>query len=186
MRVSAVCLIFLVAALAQGAEIYRRADRGQGVEFSDKPDPSAERVILREPVVVPIPGYPPSAPSAQQTRPAVKLNAASAYNELKVLEPADDATVRANDGTIAVQVLLSPPLQVELGHVLLLRFDGVEMPASNGGTSFSLIDVPRGTHELQAVVIASDGSPVMASAVSRFHLHRQTIEPRRPPKGAKP
>lgn len=186
MRLINMVVLLLVAMTLPAAEIYRRADRGQGIEFSDKPDPAAERVILRDPVVVPIPGYPTPAPTEQPARPAVKMKPGAAYTQLQILTPADDATVRANDGVVPVQVLLIPPLQTALGHKLLLRMDDATVSGPGESTNFNLTDVPRGTHQLQAQVLATDGSEVMASTVSRFHLHRQTVEQARPPKGAQP
>lgn len=179
-------LLLLVAMTLPAAEIYRRADRGQGVEFSDQPDPAAERVILRDPVVLPIPGYPAPEPTERPLRPAVKMKPGEMYTQLQILVPADDGTVRANDGVVQVQVLLIPPLQTALGHKLVLRLDNAAVSKPGESTDFNLTDVSRGTHQLQAQVLASDGSEVMASGVSRFHLHRHAIEQVRPPKGAQP
>ena len=186
MRDAAFLLLLAVTAPVLAADIYRRPDRGAGVEFSDQPDPAAERIILREPVVVPLPGYPEPSTTAQTQRSATKLSAGKAYAQFRVLEPADDAVVRTDDGTVVVQVLLIPPLQVALGHALSLSLDGNPLQAAEGQGSFTLTEVAPGTHQLQATVSASDGSPLLTSPVSRFHVLRHTIRPQKSPPGTKP
>lgn len=186
MRHMVFLVVVLTAAQALAADIYRRPDRGEGVEFSDQPDPAAERVILSEPIVIPTPGEPAPASESSPARTARKLHPAAAYTQLQVLAPADEATVHANDGTVAVQVLLIPPLQLALGHTLSLSIDGNQQPSADGQTSFILTEVPPGTHQLQATVSASDGSQLLASPISRFYLRRHNIKPAKIPPGAKP
>lgn len=183
MRNAVFLIAMLLTAQALAADIYRRPDRGEGVEFSDQADPVAERVILQEPIVIPTPG--PSEPAPPAPRAAVKLRPAAAYTQLQVLDPADNATVHANEGTVVVQVLLIPPLQLALGHTLSLSLDGRQLPSADGQTRFILNEVSPGAHQLQATVSASDGSQLLASPSSLFYLRRHNIKPAKHPKGVK-
>ena len=185
MRNAVFLIAMLLAAQALAADIYRRPDRGEGVEFSDQADPVAERVILQEPIVIPTPGASAPEPAPPAPRAAVKLRPAAAYTQLQVLDPADNATVHANDGTVVIQVLLIPPLQQALGHTLSLSLDGSQLPSADGQTSFTVNEVPPGAHQLQATVSASDGSQLLASPSSRFYLRRHNIKPAKHPKGKK-
>ena len=143
-------------------------------------------MILSDPVVVPLPAPQNTSNALGSERTAVKLPAPAPYGSVQIQSPADDATVRANDGTVVVQVALEPPLNLDLGHRLRVRLDGNDQPELSEGSTITLQNLPRGTHTLQVLVVERNGKLLLASPVSRFHLHREVIERPGSPKAANP
>ncbi|NOX49938.1 MAG: DUF4124 domain-containing protein [Gammaproteobacteria bacterium] len=100
------------------------------------------------------------------------------YEHLRILSPTNDEAVRANAGDLTVQFYLYPDLQVERGHQVELLLDGKIYATSKGG-SISLLNVDRGTHQLQIQVVDGNGTALMDSSSINFHLLRRAIQNRR-------
>jgi hypothetical protein len=173
-------LLLMGPCLASAREIYRQVDRGDGVEFSDRATPRAEKITVTAPSTVP--GG--DAASLSSTRPAIPLSPLGlTYSSLKVTEPPDDGTLRDNTGLVSVSVEVLPFLQVEQGHRLLVTLDGQAATAPGVTAVFQLDNVDRGTHRLQAVVLDQSGRTLKSSPPVSFHLHRQfVVRPKPQPK----
>lgn len=172
-------MLLLVFAQVTAAEVYRQPDRGDGVEFSDQDAHTAERVTVPPPQTFSTP-HPVNAPTPEasvRSTPDRPLG----YLSVIVAEPANEATVRDNNGEVEVSLELTPPLQVRFAHRVQLKLDGSPHGAPGHERHFVLSGVDRGTHTLQAVVLAADGKPVWISPISVFHLHRKIIPRRKPP-----
>lgn len=178
MRKRYLLMAFLVlgAPLAWAVDVYRHeTGAGGAVEFSDKPRSGAEKLEIR----VPARTAPPPASTAGQAAPVAPAAPAAdqpqAYQSLEIQQPANDDTLRDNEGNVTVVLQLAPPLQPEFGHSLVLMMDGRPVEAPGLNTSFQLRNVDRGSHLLQAFVLDAVGKTVFASAKSTFHLHRQIV-----------
>jgi hypothetical protein len=106
-------------------------------------------------------------PTSTSSSKAPKSNAA--YQSLEIANPAADETFQNPEGPINAQVTLQPALKS--GDTLQLLLDG-QLVDSGSSTSFSLPDVERGTHVLQARIIGSNGATVMASSSVTFHVQK--------------
>ena len=93
------------------------------------------------------------------------------YAEIRISSPADDASIRDNAGNVKVDVKLSPELRT--GDKVELKLDGQSI---GGGkkTAFTLTDMDRGSHSLQALVKNSAGKVVARSASITFTLQRRS------------
>lgn len=163
-------LIFLALLWAPhlSAEIYRWTDDAGNVVFSDTPRPGAEVVELSEPTIVPA-ITPPADPGNAQARAVARP-----YETLEIARPAHEATLR-NTRMVNVAIALSPRLQTQFGHRLQLRFDGQIVAPAATRTAFTLTDVERGAHSLQAEIVTADGNVLEQSPVSQFFLHQASV-----------
>jgi len=164
---------FLIGAVfvlgAAAAPVYKWVDEDGNVVYSDRPQPGAEQLEDPQVQTVPAPPLPPQRPEPPAPPQARE------YRSIAIASPEDDATLRDNTGNVQVQVTLRPPLQVNFGHSLQLYLDGQPHGEPGRATSFTLANVPRGTHTLRAAVLDEDGREVAGSAASVFHLHRTFI-----------
>ncbi len=162
--------------LAANAAIYRWVDSDGSLHFSDqKPNrPDVEEVMVEPPNVMsddkrPAPAQAkPTAPAAAAT-PAVKVP--PRYRSLTINSPANDAAVRANDGTVTVSCTLVPALGTVAGHEIQVIVDGRKISGlkSCGTTLTQLI---RGTHSVQVQVVDSLGKVLISSPTHSFHVLR--------------
>ena len=93
------------------------------------------------------------------------------YDTISIVAPKQDATVYDNQGTVDVSVEASPALRSDRGDHIALLLDG-KVVASGADARHRLTDVDRGTHTLQAQVIAADGTLLLVSSETRFHMWR--------------
>ncbi len=91
------------------------------------------------------------------------------YEAVRIVAPAQDATVHDNQGNVEVAVEVMPALRAAAGDRIVLLLDG-RIAASGAKARFRLTGVDRGTHTLQAQVTAADGAVLLASAETAFHL----------------
>ncbi|MGD8308398.1 MAG: DUF4124 domain-containing protein [Chromatiales bacterium] len=166
MKIAWLVLALLVPPAA-GAEIYRIVDEDGNVVYSDTPAPSAERVRL--------PGLSTYAPpeyktAGEEPAGAEAESAAAAEYAVSIVRPEPDASVRADGGTLDVELDVSPPPGGS-GDVVMYRLDD-EAPRSTTRTTFSLEDVSRGPHTLTVWIADSGGNPLSDRRSVRFGLLR--------------
>lgn len=94
-----------------------------------------------------------------------------AYTSLVITQPAAEETIHDNTGTLAVELALSPALQIEQGHRIKLLLDGTAMPVT-GTTSLTLTEIDRGAHTLQAAVEDQSGAVLIVSEPVSFYMWR--------------
>ncbi len=177
MRATLTLLLMLALPALQAAEAWRYRDAQGNVEYSDTPRPGAERIVLPEPMTVPsrVPALREAPPRVARGSSADVATAnAVAYTAIAITDPADDDTLRDNGGNLIVTVSVQPPLQQEFGHRMQLLLDGA-VYATEAANNFALVELDRGTHTVQAMVIGVDDAPLAISEPVRFHLHRTSV-----------
>lgn len=161
----------------QATEAWRSVDAQGNVEYSDTPRPGAQRIELPAPRTVParIPARAaePSDAATEAHAREVPRNAV-AYREIAITDPENDGTLSDNSGNLFVSIHLEPALQKQFGHRVELLLDGV-VYATDAVSNFTLTEIERGTHTLQAVVLGIDEAPLATSAPVTFHLHRASV-----------
>ncbi|MDH1054277.1 DUF4124 domain-containing protein [Aquipseudomonas alcaligenes] len=165
-------LLCLACTIAQ-AGVYTYIDAEGNRVFTDQPPSGqAERIELA----------PSNAMQPQQTPPpAVPYYPAArvepAYAILRILVPEPDATIRDPAGSLIVTITSEPGLHS--GHRFRLIMDG--QPVGEPGTSpvFPLQNIDRGTHQLSAEVIDSQGRIVERTPAQPFHMKRITLAEKR-------
>lgn len=94
------------------------------------------------------------------------------YTAMSIVQPVDSATIHNNEGTLEVALAVSPILQIENDHRIRMFLDGEIVAEARPTAQFSLIDIERGTHILQAAVIDKSGQPLITSAPITFYMWR--------------
>jgi len=166
-------LVFLMtAANAAEKRIYKTVDADGNTVFTDLPPKEGHREVLT--LVKPnafvseeaIPGFQNDRPSASGVEQG---GDPMLYRTLRIVSPANNKSIRGNDGSVQVGVDVDPGLIN--GHKLRLLLDGVRY-LEGASTSFTLNNIDRGEHTLQADIVHASGQGMQSSEPSIFHLQR--------------
>ena len=181
MRPIHACLL-LALALPTSAEIYRYTDaRGNPVYTNQPPQGVASESVQLGPINTVASPAPAASPDTAQTG----TQAPATYSIFEVTGVADGSTLRANDGDFAVVISLQPILHDD--HQLQLLLDGQPLAPPGRQTRFTLANIDRGEHQLQAVVFHEDKELQRSAGVSftvqRVHIGSPAL-PRPQPRPA--
>ncbi|MCK8515269.1 DUF4124 domain-containing protein [Methylonatrum kenyense] len=157
----------LAVTLSTGATIYRYVDQDGNVSFSDQPSEGAERIEIEGSSTY---TSPPRSPRRERPEQPIEEEAAPGYELVQILSPADQGTVRDNEGRVTVRAETRPPLRD--GHTLALLLNGDAHGEPQRGYSFELTDIHRGEHTVQLVVVDADGQAVAESTPHVFYMHQ--------------
>ncbi len=165
-------VIAVAYAATAAADVYRSKDADGNVIYSDEAGPGAEKVEARDPTILPAEPL-PSRTSASKT-PNPKQSA-KPYESVSITRPANEQTIRDNVANINVAISVRPPLQVGFGHRLQLLFDGQGVGPPGRKLSFTLPNVDRGAHTLEAVVLDPNGPVKARSPITTFFVHKHSV-----------
>ncbi len=174
MRLLTCLIVVFLAPATAPADIYRSVDENGNIVFSDTPSEGAEKIDVEEAQTVESPRTKPFKYEPPESEPAPP------YKQVAIISPENDKSVRANSGDISVKIAVNPALR--LNHQLEVLMDGNQV-ASGRAMSVDLENVARGTHTLQARVIARNGKTIMSSEPVTFHLLRHSVQHPNPPAG---
>ena len=181
MRTWWLSLIALTLALAAGTAsavtVWRWVDQNGVIHYSDRPVEGAERIELSSAQTFSAPSG--GASESAQPSAADSANApdrqTSPYRRFEVLSPAQQETLWNIGGTgLAVRVELEPPLQP--GHRLDVYIDGARRNLASTQTQFTVPEVYRGVHTLQAVIVDSSGTELVRSLAVTFMVQQTSIQ----------
>lgn len=162
-------LCSLVPVMTLG-DIYKYVNPEGKVEYSDQPRKGAEEIKT-----IPLQTYsPPPFLKKMETTDKTKPKAMVSHR-LSILAPQDDATVRENTGKVEVALQVEPPLEADSDYMLQLLLDGQSVGKAKTNLKYTLANVDRGTHTLQAKLLDRAGTPVAHSEIITFHLRRMSI-----------
>jgi len=166
-----IVLFVLWATAAASAEVWRWVDDDGVVHFSDTPRAGAERIDISESRqstgariyrdTAP-PGADGEAPAEEQ---------AFKYDSLTISSPGAEETLWNIEGTVTVSLSLSPGLQT--GHRVRVYHNGESQMVNS--TSFTLDEVWRGTHNIQAEVLDETGRLMIRSQPNRFYVQQNSV-----------
>ena len=148
----------LVPVLATG-QVYKWVDSNGKIHYSDRP------VAGAKPSAVPVQKAPPP-----QDKPSPGQATPGPYARLEIVAPEDNVTVRDADGNVQVGLVLEPALME--GHRLQILTDGAPASGDIPGTQLRISGLSLGSHQLQAQIIDSSGTPIASTSVVHFHLLR--------------
>jgi hypothetical protein len=167
-----IAILSLAVAGAVLADAYRWVDESGVVQYSDRPHPGAERIILST-----SPGQPPRPRVAnpvptQAAEPVAEAEAKKPdYESIDITSPGPEETLWNIGGNLSVAVSLQPSLQE--GDQVRVHIDGT--PQTVSGTSFVLPEIVRGVHNIQVEVIDQAGQLRIRSANNRFYVQQTSI-----------
>ncbi|WP_325437902.1 DUF4124 domain-containing protein [Pseudomonas nitroreducens] len=157
--------LLLAAALPASAQIYKYTDANGKTVFTNQPPTNVDA----KPVELP-----PTNTVGPQT-PIVPVDgggqsqATGAYAILALSNLPDDESLRQNNGTFMVNVVVQPALAPD--HQLQLLLDGQPYGAPTSSTSIGLQNIDRGDHTL-AVQVLQGSRVIQASSPVSFTLQR--------------
>ncbi len=176
MRVALFTLMSIVSAAAISATVYKWVDENGVTHYSDQPHENAEKVQVTQPQT-----YKAPRAQARAARPpqSTQERASNGYDTCAVVSPANDETL-PNTFSVTTSVQVNPVPHD--GDQLVVLFDGKPLPNfPAAGGSFTIADIDRGTHTLQALVRGADGNVLCQSPnVSFTVLQPSLLNPANP------
>lgn len=180
-------VLLLLFSPATLANIYKWVDQHGTVHFSDQPQPGASLVPVDPKTLNDSPAATASEPAAAasdntrqvpnqaEANPADKHPPVPAtYKTLEIITPANQGTIRDNNGTIEIKVNVEPKLNE--GDSLQVLLDGNPYGDKNNTTSLSITNVDRGEHKLAVQLEDKNGTVLKTSSTITIFLHRAFIK----------
>jgi len=168
--------LLLILPLCAQAVVYKSIDRQGHVIFSDTPQRGSKPVKIQTPQTYTPPPSPLATttptPTSQQDEQAV---GPFKYHTFAISFPIQNDTLRDNSGNMTVNINLVPPLRS--GDKVQLEMNGKKLGFPQATTVFSLTNVDRGTHNIQAKIIDKNGKAIGKSGAVIFHMHQARITP---------
>lgn len=157
--------LLLILPVMAYAAVYKWTDEKGNVHFSDTPHQGAKKIEVPKaqtftPVNIPSPIKP------QQNTPQQQQS----YKAVQITQPEDEATIRNNNGYVAVSVRVDPGLFE--GDLLQLYFDGTPVGKPQTSTVFVLNNIYRGEHNISVAIIGANGKQIMKSESVTIFMHR--------------
>ena len=153
------CLIvlsFLVQATFAG--VYKWTDAEGRVHYSDRPVSGAE---VQE-IALPAPSPPEQGEGDEdggEDAQDVEDAASAIYDELAIVSPEEDQTVRSDNGSLDLSLVIRPPLQGD--HTIRIEIDGAPITGTVEGTQLSVSGVPYGSHRIQVTIVDDQDQPFL-------------------------
>ncbi len=160
---------------ATAAPAWTWVDSSGQRHYSDRPVPGAKQVELAGAQTFDAPAR-PAAPAASDSKTPQRQTPAAkeAYTLFNIVSPTQQQTLWNIGATLPVQVALEPGLQT--GDHLDVFLDGQRKDLSETTTQFSVPDVFRGIHTIQAVIIDSSGMEVLRSLATTFMVQQTSVQ----------
>lgn len=171
------CLILLsliYAASSFGATVWTWVDENGQRHFSDRPVEGATQIELPDAQSFSRPPVSTSRSTApRQSTTSSTQSATRPYSVFTIVSPSQQQTLWNIQSTLDVQVELEPSLQP--GHSLDVFLDGERIPLNATSSQFTVPEVHRGLHTLQAVIVDSSGAEVLRSLAVTFMVQQTSI-----------
>lgn len=170
MRILIFLFVLPLALPCNAKDIYKSTADDGIVIYSDTYKEGAERIRLQGGM----PGRPVKAETAT-TKTSETSDSATAvgYESFEIAQPENEETIRSNEGTVTVGLNLKPALSS--GHLIQIYLNGTKLASDLTSTQFTLNELNRGTHSLQAKVVDAEGKLQISTQVINFHLRKASI-----------
>ncbi len=162
-------------ALADAQTVWKWVDEQGVTHYSDRPTPGATKMELS----VGGTGATESPPPAPLPSPRESSRSGPPYTTIAITTPSQGESIVNTGGAVQVSVQLEPYLRPE--HNLHVYLDGQRIEGSPNATSYSLSEVPRGEHTVEAVVTDRRGARLQSSGRVTFYVRQTSIA--NPPTG---
>ena len=178
MRTALLLLALAAAGLcstASAAEVWKWVDAKGVTHYSDQPIPGAVKIEVRA-------GNVSEARSAQplsNEQSSSSQEEAGSYRTFQIVRPTNDQSIINTGGQVDVEISIAPPLRRT--HSLNLYLDGRQVTGPRNGVSYALTAVPRGTHNLTAVIADASGNTIQEAPPVTFNVRQESIA--QPPVG---
>ncbi|AQS38497.1 protein of unknown function (DUF4124) [Shewanella psychrophila] len=161
----AIPLLFFT--IAAQATVYKWVDKDGKIHYSDKPIENSEAVEFKSNTQNQIQLNTPKAPPSNDDQKSL-----TEYN-LSITSPAEEETIRNNEGKLTIMARISPDLEAK--HVLVLLMDGAVVGTPQTSPIFSLKDIDRGEHNFVIKAVAQNGKQLASTPPRKIFLHRAIV-----------
>jgi hypothetical protein len=181
MRTALLLLLALAASglsgTASSAEVWKWVDANGVTHYSDQPVPGATKIEVRAGNISEARApQPPPSDESDSGSPA----APASYVTFQIVRPTSEQTLVNTAGQVDVAISVVP--QLKATHRLNLYLDGKLVTGfPRNATSYALTEVPRGSHNVNAVITDADGNTIQESASVAFTVRQESIA--QPPVG---
>jgi hypothetical protein len=159
MRNIVLFLILFISLPLFAKDAYKWTNADGVVIYSDTYQEGAERIRIS--------GSKSSADSVVQDQTG------AGYESFEIVQPENEATVRSNDGTVAIGLSLIPALAE--GHAVKIVVDGTELKGDMKATQFTINNLNLGSHSIETRVVDEDGNVLISSNRITFNLRKASI-----------
>jgi|SRR6185369_12493883 len=177
MRKCLILLFALTTSWVHAAPAWRWVDANGQVHYSDTPVPGATQIELSGAQTFGSSARQQSAAAnkpAGESTPQRSTGAAQPYRSFNIVSPKQQETLWNVGTVVSVQIELDPLLQT--GHLVDLFVDGQRLNLNTRSTDFTLENVYRGTHTVQAVIVDQSGAEVIRSLATTFMVQQSSIQ----------
>ncbi|MGI9227435.1 MAG: DUF4124 domain-containing protein [Gammaproteobacteria bacterium] len=174
-------LAFIIIALCVSnahARIYKCIDSDGNTIYMDTPtsDQCAESEEVPEADLPPLIKSKPAAIPTNKGKITDRNNdqkSINDYDAVTITSPANEESIRSNEGQVLISYASSPALKFRNGHQYVITLGGAEVYRGTN-TSVSLENVDRGTHVVMAKIVTANGRTLASSEPIEFTLHRHS------------
>ncbi|WP_300481670.1 DUF4124 domain-containing protein [Shewanella sp.] len=156
--------LVLFSMLAQ-ATVYKWVDKDGKVHYSDEPQPNAQVVELKEKTLNQI-ALPLPKTESNNANQAIE----SIQYQVNITSPAEEETVRDNNGDFDVVATITPELKSQ--YLMTLKLDGNPIGQPQIGGTFKLKNIDRGEHTLVVDALTQNGKVFASSSPRKIFLHQ--------------
>lgn len=158
-----VVLSFQTTATSTKIYVWRNAD---GVlVYSDSPRPGAEEIEVKDPNNI--------SSSIDTSILDINPKAIEEKYQVEISQPANNATIRDNTGSVYVSGRIKPIFKQGLKVTLLLDNKPYEKPQPH--SMFVLRNIERGEHQLKMNLVNETGKVIASSKPITFYMHRASV-----------
>ncbi|MBQ0719811.1 MAG: DUF4124 domain-containing protein [Gammaproteobacteria bacterium] len=159
-------LILLTSPALFAGEVYRVVSEDGEITFTDSPPTNvkAQVVDLPQTNIAVAPPKRAKADDSEATGDEVP------YTSVRIAQPLNNATIPPGHPTVAVQLALKPALQE--GHLVQLYVDGRAQGSPSSSGSFSVGNLTRGEHKLNAEILGADKKRRAKTQSVTIHVKR--------------
>lgn len=164
--ITTLCLVTTITCFSGAAigAIYKYLDESGNVAYSDKPIQGAKRMNIQ---LRPNPEPNNEQQTANSLENGNPNNEVTNYESLELLTPKNDKVISDRSGS--VQVVLLPTPGLSNTHELVITVDGKDISRGRHA-NLNLSQVSRGTHTVSARILDADGTVIITSSTSTFHV----------------
>jgi hypothetical protein len=180
-RVLLLAFVFITLSAFGQAVLFESVQKDGSLAFSDTSTADSQPYTVTGANVSNFSSTAPGASTTttMTTEPLSALGEASVYSAVSIIQPMDQTTIH-NQTPIQVSVITQPALKT--GDKVQLLLDGVPMGVAQNTLQFTLTDLQRGTHQVQARVVGADGTTLkMGLPITLFKQQPSVLLPVGPP-----
>ncbi|WP_131779642.1 DUF4124 domain-containing protein [Legionella bozemanae] len=169
-------LIMVICVASYATQIYKWTDSQGNVHFSDTPRQGAKTVTIPETQSFSSPT--PSTPQTATQKPeqinqddTIKFK--HSYTKIAIAEPQTGATIRNNQGFVAVTAEVEPDLRSV--DKLQLIYDNGVLGEPQTTPMFEIKGMYRGSHTLAVQIVDADGNVIETSDPITIYVFRPRV-----------